>query len=129
MYRRGQRGLGVICCFLLFILVFLSLHLQVAEGMMTSGHLQLGLLLFILPGAIASFISKQDQVIGPLLGAMLALPLCLVILHTLFTPTRSFWQEVAWLCGAVFWTSLGSLCFLMINMVRRRREDEKKPAE
>ncbi|MCT4710899.1 inner membrane protein YbjM [Enterobacteriaceae bacterium H11S18] len=129
MYRRGQRGLGVICCFLLFILVFLSLHLNVAERMLTSGHLQLGLLLFILPGAFASFISRRARVFGPLLGAMLALPLCLVIVHTLITPTRSFWQEIAWLCGAVFWTSLGSLCFLTVKILRKRREDEKKPAE
>lgn len=129
MYRRGQRCLGIICCFALFILVFLSLHLHVAERLLTIGHLELGLLFFILPGGIASLLSTEDQIVGPLLGAVLALPLCMVIVHTLFIPTRTFWQEFAWLCGAVFWSSLGSLCFLLVNMLRKRRMDEKKPAE
>lgn len=129
MCRHGQRLLGIICCFVLFILVFLSLHLHVMGRFIATGHFELGLLFFILPGAIASFFSKQDQVVGPLVGAMLALPLCLVIVHTVLTPTRSFWQEVAWLCSAVFWTSLGSLCFLVINMLRSKNRNQKKPAQ
>lgn len=128
MYRRGQRWLGIICCFVLFILVFLSLRLNVTGRFVATGHVELGLLLFILPGAVASFFAKEDKVVGPLAGAMLALPLCLVIIHTALTPTRSFWQEVAWLCSAVFWTSLGSLFFLLLNMFRRRNKDTKKPA-
>lgn len=129
MYRHGQRWLGIICCFVLFVLVYLSLHLHVMGRFIATGHFELGLLFFILPGAIASFFSKEDQVVGPLVGAMLALPLCLVIVHTLLTPTRSFWQEVAWLCSAVFWTSLGSLCFLVINMLVLRRNGKKKPTQ
>lgn len=129
MYRHGQRRLGIICCFVLFILVFLSLHLHVMGRFIATGHFELGLLFFILPGAIASFISKEDQVVGPLVGAMLALPLCLVIVHTVFTPTRSFWQEVAWLCSAVFWTNLGSLCFLLFKVLRDRCRCKKKPAQ
>ncbi|MCJ8677031.1 inner membrane protein YbjM, partial [Escherichia coli] len=32
-----------------------------------------------------------------------------------FSPTRSFWQELAWLLSAVFWCALGALCFLFIS--------------
>ncbi|WP_435947712.1 inner membrane protein YbjM [Dryocola sp. BD586] len=121
MYRRGPRWLGIICCFVLFTLIFLSLHLNVTGRFIATGHMELGFLFFILPGAIASFLAKEGKVVGPLTGAMLALPLCLVLVHTILTPVRSFWQEIAWLCSAVFWTSLGSLCFLLLNMLRRRR--------
>lgn len=121
MYGRGQCWLGIVCCFVLFTLLFLSLHLNVTGNFIIIGHMELGFLFFVLPGAIASFIAKEGKVVGPLTGAMLALPLCLVLVHTALTPVRSFWQEVAWLCSAVFWTSLGSLCFLLINMLRKRR--------
>lgn len=128
MYRRGQRRLGIICCFVLFILVFLTLHLFVSRSFMAASHMELGCLLFVLPGAIASFLAKEGKVLGPLVGALLALPLCLVLVHTTLTPVRAFWQEVAWLLSAVFWTSLGSLGFLLINMLRRRSISTKKPA-
>ncbi len=128
MYRRGQRWLGIICCFVLFILVFLSLHLYVPGRFITTGHMELSGLFFVLPGAIASFLAKDEKVVGPLVGALLALPLCLVLAHTTLTPVRSFWQEVAWLFSAVFWTSLGSLGFLLINMLHRRSTGTKKPA-
>lgn len=127
MYRLGQRWMGLICCFLLFVLVYLSLHLSVPGRFITTGHIELGLLLFILPGAIASFFSRDDLVVGPLMGAMLALPLCMLIVNTVFTPTRSLWQEVAWLCSAVFWSSLGSLSFLAIDTLRHRCNGNKKP--
>ncbi|MCT4715992.1 inner membrane protein YbjM [Enterobacteriaceae bacterium H18W14] len=128
MYRRGERWLGIICCFVLFILVFLSLHLSVTGRFIATGHMELGCLFFVLPGAVASFFAKDGKVVGPLTGAMLALPLCLVLVHTTLTPVRSFWQEVAWLFSAVFWTSLGSLGFLLINMLRKRSVSTKKPA-
>ncbi|MDI5419255.1 inner membrane protein YbjM, partial [Salmonella enterica subsp. enterica serovar Kentucky] len=42
--------------------------------------------------------------------AMLAAPFCLVLMRVVFMPTRSFWQELAWLFSAVFWCALGALC-------------------
>ncbi|WP_435929673.1 inner membrane protein YbjM [Dryocola sp. BD613] len=128
MYRRGQRWLGIICCFVLFILVFLSLHLCAPGRFITASHMELGCLFFVLPGAIASLLVKDGKVMGPLTGALLALPLCLVLAHTILTPVRSFWQEMAWLFSAVFWTSLGSLSLLLVNMLHRRTTGTKKPA-
>lgn len=119
MYRGGQRWLGIICCFVFFILVFLSLRLHVAGRFIATGDPELGMLFFVLPGAAASFFAKEYKVVGPLVGAMLALPVCLVIVHTALAPARAFWQEIAWLCSAVFWTSLGSLCFLLFTLLRR----------
>ncbi|MDI5434875.1 inner membrane protein YbjM, partial [Salmonella enterica subsp. enterica serovar Kentucky] len=44
---------------------------------------------------------------------------CLVLMRVVFMPTRSFWQELAWLFSAVFWCALGALCYLFISSHRR----------
>ncbi|VEB99271.1 Inner membrane protein ybjM [Cedecea lapagei] len=126
MHRRAQRWLGIACCFVLFILVFLSLRLHVMGQFIATGHYELGLLFFLLPGAAASFFSRGDRVVKPLAGAMLASPLCLMMAHLFLPVTRSFWQEVAWLLSAVFWSSLGSLCYLLFILCCRRTRGHKK---
>ncbi|QGX87661.1 hypothetical protein BHJ80_08230 [Escherichia coli] len=80
-----------------------------------AGHPEIGLLFFILPGAVASFFSQRREVLKPLFGAMLAAPCSMLIMRLFFSPTRSFWQELAWLLSAVFWCALGALCFLFIS--------------
>ena len=105
---------GVVSCFLLFTTVCLSLAFHVKGAFRASGHPELGLLFFTLPGAAASFLSRGGEVVKPLLGAMLAAPLCLLLLRLVFVTSRSFWQELAWLLSAVFWCALGALCFLFI---------------
>ncbi len=127
MYRRGQGWSGIICCFVLFILIFLSLSLLVPAPFIETAHPELGMLLFVLPGAVASFVAKEDKVVGPLVGALVALPFCLLMAHTLLPPARSFWQEVAWLSSAVFWTSLGTLSFLLLKLLCKRFLKIKKP--
>jgi hypothetical protein len=79
-----------------------------------TGHPELGLLFFLLPGAAASCLSPGQRVLRPLIGAMLAAPVCLVVMRLFFVTQRSFWQELAWLFSAVFWCALGALCFLFI---------------
>ncbi|WP_414163266.1 inner membrane protein YbjM [Superficieibacter sp. BNK-5] len=113
---KSERGwAGVICCFLLFIVVCLSLAMKMHGAFRAAGNPELGLLFFILPGAVASFMSTRQRVLRPLLGAVLAAPLCLVVMHLFFATHRSFWQELAWLLSAVFWCALGALCFLFIS--------------
>lgn len=113
---KSERGwAGVVCCFLLFIIVYLDLSMKMQGAFRTSGNPELGLLFFILPGAVASFLSSRRRVLRPLLGAILAAPLCLVVMRLFFTSYRSVWQELAWLFSAVFWCALGALCFLFIS--------------
>ena len=102
---------GAISCFLLFTVVCMSLAFNVKGAFRASGHPELGLLFFILPGVAASFLSREGEVVKPLLGAMLAAPLCLVLMRLLFVSTRSLWQELAWLLSGVFWCALGALFF------------------
>ena len=112
---------GVISCFLLFTVVCMSLAFNVKGAFRASGHPELGLLFFTLPGAAASFLSRKGEVVKPLLGAMLAAPLCLLLMRLLFVPVRSFWQELAWLLSGVFWCALGALCYLFVRSLIHRR--------
>jgi len=105
---------GVISCFLLFIVVCMALAFNVKGAFRAAGHPELGLLFFTLPGAAASFLPRKGEVVKPLIGAMLAAPLCLLLMRLLYVPTRSFWQELAWLLSAVFWCALGALCYLFV---------------
>ncbi|KLE85254.1 inner membrane protein YbjM [Klebsiella aerogenes] len=119
---------GIICGFFLFIVVCLSLLLHMKGAFRQTGNPELGLLFFVLPGAVASCLSPGRRVIRPLIGAMLAAPVCLVVMRMLFITHRSFWQELAWLFSAVFWCALGALCFLFICVwldARRRHSTEE----
>lgn len=111
---------GVVCCFLLFIAVCLSLAFHVKGAFRASGHPELGLLFFILPGVVASFLSRGGEVVKPLIGAMLAAPLCLVLLRLVFVSSRSLWQELAWLMSGIFWCALGALCFMFARSLIHR---------
>ncbi|EFD4338040.1 inner membrane protein YbjM [Escherichia coli] len=113
--KHKQRWAGAICCFVLFIVVCLFLATHMKGAFRAAGHPEIGLLFFILPGAVASFFSQRREVLKPLFGAMLAAPCSMLIMRLFFSPTRSFWQELAWLLSAVFWCVLGALCFLFIS--------------
>lgn len=122
--KAGNRA-GVISCFLLFTVVCMSLAFNVKGAFRASGHPELGLLFFTLPGAAASFLSRKGEVVKPLLGAMLAAPLCLLMMRLLYISTRSFWQELAWLMSAVFWCALGALCYLFVRSLLHNRRHHK----
>ncbi|EGT3572730.1 inner membrane protein YbjM [Citrobacter sp. ANG330] len=119
-YKHGW--VGAVCCFVLFVVVCLFLTMNVKGAFRAAGHPEIGLLFFTLPGAVASFCSHRREVIKPLLGAMLAAPCCLLLTRLFFTPTRSLWQELAWLFSAVFWCALGALCFLFISSLFKPRQ-------
>ncbi|ENA0611926.1 inner membrane protein YbjM [Enterobacter bugandensis] len=116
---------GVVSCFLLFTVVCMSLAFNVKGAFRSSGHPELGLLFFILPGAVASFLSRKGEVAKPLLGAMLAAPLCLLMMRLMYVPSRSVWQELAWLLSGVFWCALGALCFLFVRSLLNRRKQQR----
>lgn len=113
----------MLCCFLLFIVVYLSYIMNVKGVFQSAGHPELGLLFFIIPGAVASFVSTKRRVVLPVVGAMLGATVCFVLMLLFLTPIRSVWQEMAWLFSAVFWCALGALCYLFIRSLlgRRRR--------
>lgn len=113
---------GTVCSFILFLVVFILHKLSVSGYYSVQKHLDLGMLCFILPGMIASFFSRDDRLFKPLLGAMLAAPVCLLLVFITPVPERSLFQEVAWLFGAVFWCGLGALCYLFARKLLKLSE-------
>ncbi|WP_256714163.1 inner membrane protein YbjM [Serratia fonticola] len=101
---------GIFSCFLLFSLVFLGQKSGAVGVTESEHHGETGLLLFIIPGFIASYLSSKQRILCPLLGALCAVPLCLLIRHFWLTPGHSFWQELAYAVSAVFWCVLGGCC-------------------
>ena len=51
--KHKQSWASAVCCFVLFIVVCLSLTLNVKGAFRAAGHPEVGLLFFILPGAAA----------------------------------------------------------------------------
>lgn len=116
---------GIACCFLLFTAVCICLTFNVQGAFIASGHPELGLLCFILPGIVASFVSRGGEVVRPLLGAILAAPICLVVMRLVFIPSRTIMQELAWLLSGVFWCALGALFFLFVRRAVEHRRETK----
>lgn len=83
--KHKQRWAGAICCFVLFIVVCLFLATHMKGAFRAAGHPEIGLLFFILPGAVASFFSQRREVLKPLFGAMLAAPCSMLIMRLFFT--------------------------------------------
>ena len=110
--KHKQSWASAVCCFVLFIVVCLSLTLNVKGAFRAAGHPEVGLLFLSYPVLQQAF-SHRREVLKPLLGAMLAAPCCLLLMRFRFMPTRSLWQELAWLFSAVFWCALGALCFYL----------------
>lgn len=82
---------GATCCFLLFTVVFLSQKMDVFSVTVTETGFrgEPGMLLFLLPGIVASGLSARGRLRYPFLGALMAMPLCLIILHFWRTPMNA----------------------------------------
>ncbi|MEH2920152.1 inner membrane protein YbjM [Samsonia erythrinae] len=117
---RNKGWVGATCCFLLFGVVFLSQKIDVADYTAEGGlRGDPGMLLFLLPGIIASFFSARGRLLYPLFGALAAMPVCLM-LQLWNTPEHSFWQELAYVMSAVFWCLLGALIVQCLLGLYRR---------
>jgi len=109
--------LGIFSSFLLFSLVFLGQKGGVFSGSESAHDGETGLLLFVIPGAIASYLSSKKRILCPLLGALYAVPLCLFIRHFWLTPGYSLWQELAYTVSAVFWCVFGAMLYLFMRVI------------
>lgn len=125
---RGSRGIA--CGFILFIVVCYVLHLPGSALSIMENAPGLGLLLFVLPGAIASGMARHRRLTSPVVGALLALPVCLLMMLLWLSSPRSLPQQLAWLFSALFWTSLGALCLqavrAMLRLSRRAKRRDRR---
>ncbi len=102
--KHKQRWAGAICCFVLFIVVCLYLATHMKGAFRVAGHPEIGLLIFTLPGAVASFFSQRREVMKPLFGAMLAAPCCLLLMRfvmRLRAPYGKSWRGCSVRCSGV----------------------------
>ncbi len=126
--KSERAWVGITCGFFLFIVVCLLLLLHMKGVFRATGNPEVGLLYFCCPVRPPAA-SPGRRVIQPLVGAILATPVCLLIMRIFFAAQRTFWQQLAWLFSAVFWCALGALCFLFIcagwipdAIIRQRNE-------
>ncbi len=123
---RQDRWAGMVCAFVLFIAVFVYQKIGLAAATCVRDEPEPGLLLFILPGFIAGFISLRGDLIRPLAGVVMALPFCFLIMHLWLIPQRSPVQEAAWLFSGAFWCAIGVLSALCVRSLRHRQRRDRR---
>lgn len=118
---RQVRWAGIVYAFVLFIAVFVYQKVVLTTAAGSHAEPEPGLLLFLLPGFVAGCTSLRGDLIRPLIGTMLALPVCFLMMHLWLTPQRSSVQELAWLFSGAFWSAIGVLCALCVRSLRHRQ--------
>lgn len=78
--RRHSRA-ATACCFILFLAVFMAQKMVPGTFAPGAGSMDLVILSFMLPGAVAGVCARRGRELKPLAGALIAAPLCLVLLH------------------------------------------------
>ncbi|KOC92802.1 inner membrane protein YbjM [Winslowiella iniecta] len=113
MLLQGVRLPGVMTCIMLYCAVFIIARFGMVIESSGETQVQPGLLLFIFPGVLAGLTSREAPLGVALCGAVVATPLCLLLLHTHFILQSGFWQEFAWHASALFWCGSGALVVML----------------
>jgi len=124
MVFKGMTWTGVIVCFVLYCLVFVAVRFEMNVDTTLHSEPRLGLLIFILPGAIAALTSKEAPLTVALAGAFLATPVMLLAMHFSLAAHGSLLQELAFTTSAAFWCGSGAL---VVMLSRSLLGDEKRP--
>ncbi|WP_226569427.1 inner membrane protein YbjM [Mangrovibacter yixingensis] len=117
---------GGLCCFILFILAFVIHNLFLTDSAPASGKMDPGMLFFIVPGVLGSFCARRARFLAPMVGALVAVPVCLLLINLLEKDDAGLFQELAWLLGAVFWNALGALSVLFTITLVWRQDARKR---
>jgi hypothetical protein len=96
----------------LFVFVFISLKGIPQEDFC--------MLLYLLPGIIACLVSRGEHFVALFLGSVICIPLCLLIRHYFLFEIRSYWEELAYLTSAVFWSMLGVMLVTLYRVWSRQ---------
>ena len=102
---------------ILFLIVFVSLkgHVITVNRIIPQGDLCM--LLYLVPGIIGCMLSRGENFLSLFISALISVPLCLIIRHFFLLEIRSYWQELAYLISAVFWSMLGVM-FVTLGRMR-----------
>ncbi len=111
MSSKGINWPGLLCCSLLHGIIFMVVRYQLVAG--HSPHAQYGLLLFLVPGALAAQMSKNNPLTVMLLAMLFASPPCLILMQFTVFKSVGLWQEIALISSAVFWCGLGTMIVML----------------
>lgn len=114
---------GVIACSSLYGLLFLAIRYVIAIGGMD--HVHLGLLLFVIPGALAALMSKDAPFTVLLLAMLLASPPCLALMQLSTFHSVGLVQEIAIVASAVFWCGSGALAVMLCRTLMEMHQRQK----
>lgn len=113
------RRAGSISSAVLFTVIFASQESEFVVNAPSHGA-SLGLLLFLLPGVVGSVLSHANKIIMPVLGALLASPLCLALFYIGRSVPITFWYQLTYLLSAIFWCACGALACCFIGAMFKR---------
>lgn len=113
MIFKGLSWTGIICCFVLYCLVFVALGYEINVDSLMQSKPRLGLLMFAIPGAVAALTSKEAPLTVALSGALLATPIVSEGLAISETDNSAFLQSLAFMTSAFFWCGSGALVVML----------------
>ncbi|WP_338152395.1 inner membrane protein YbjM [Rouxiella chamberiensis] len=125
LWREGVKKYFSLLCgalqAILFIIVFISLkgHVISVNRIIPQGDLCM--LLYLVPGMAACFVGRGEHFVALFISALISVPLCLIIRHYFLLEIRSYWQELAYLVSAVFWSMLGAMFVILYRVMGRIR--------
>lgn len=103
------------------VVMYSIVFLVVRYGMFLGGDATMQacptLLMLTIPGALAALTSKESPLTVAVLGALLATPICLVIIHCYPEWCYDLVQEVAFDTSAVFWCGSGALLVMLLRTI------------
>ncbi|MBF7955946.1 MULTISPECIES: inner membrane protein YbjM [Rahnella] len=109
----------LICC-IIFLIIFLLLKngwiivRDVAPGP------EYGLLLFMIPGVIASLISRDSAIFSSFVGGLVSIPVCFLLRMAFYPRVRPLVQELAYATSAIFWCVLGAILVQLLVIAYRQ---------
>ena len=128
MWLKAFNWSGVIACSSLYGLLFLVVRYLMAMGGINYG--QFGLLLFMLPGALAAWMSKDAPFTVLLLAMLLASPPCLALMQLTIFHSVGLGQEIAIITSAVVWCGSGTLIVMLyrtlVDIYQRQKDERQK---
>ncbi|MTD26668.1 inner membrane protein YbjM [Erwinia sorbitola] len=104
---KGIRWTGLIACSVLYGGIYIAIRYPLPADY--TGHAQLGLLLFVVPGALAALTSKDSPLTAMVIAIALASPPCLILMQSGGFNRVGLGQEIAFIASAVFWCGSGTL--------------------
>jgi len=126
VWMKGIRWSGLIACSVLYGAIYIAVRFPLPAGY--SGHAQLGLLLFVLPGALAALTSRDAPLTAMAVAIALASPPCLLLMQSDGFNRLGLGQEIAFIASAVFWCGSGTLTVMLWRrlMEMHQQQDRKR---